>query len=167
LGAADLCSVVITSARKIGGSVRTRTRTGQDRVAEIQNILHETITGNRIVKAFSTEIWEILRFKKAARRLFRANLHSARIQSISSPLMDVIGSIAIALLLFVGRTEIKAGRMDMGRLSSSSSPLQTVRSGAQVCLFYNSSSRRWGLPSRYSLSSILKTMCGSRRRRIP
>ena len=106
--------VVITSARKIGGTVRTRTRTGQDRVAEIQNILHETITGNRIVKAFSTEIWEILRFKKAARKLFRANLHSARVQSISSPLMDVIGSIAIALLLFVGRNEIKAGRMDMG-----------------------------------------------------
>jgi subfamily B ATP-binding cassette protein MsbA len=106
--------VVITSARKIGRSVRTRTRTGQDRVAEIQNILHETITGNRIVKAFSNEIWEILRFKKAARRLFRANLHSVRVQSISSPLMDVIGSIAIALLLYIGRQEIKAGRMDMG-----------------------------------------------------
>jgi subfamily B ATP-binding cassette protein MsbA len=105
--------VVITSARKIGRSVRTRTRTGQDRVAEIQNILHETITGNRIVKAFSTEVWEILRFKKAARRLFRANLRSVRIQSISSPLMDTIGSIAIALLLLVGRHEILAGRMEM------------------------------------------------------
>jgi len=105
--------VVITSARKIGGTVRVRTRTGQDRVAEIQNILHETITGNRIVKAFSTELWEILRFQKAARRLFRANLRSVRIQSISSPLMDVIGSIAIALLLYIGRVEIMAGRMSM------------------------------------------------------
>ncbi len=105
--------VVITSARKIGRSVRVRTRTGQDRVAEIQNILHETITGNRIVKAFSTELWEILRFKKAARRLFRANLRSVRVQSISSPLMDVIGSVAIALLLWIGRNEIKAGRMEM------------------------------------------------------
>jgi len=105
--------VVITSARKIGGTVRVRTRTGQDRIAEIQVILHETITGNRIVKAFSTELWEILRFKKAARRLFRANLRSVRVQSISSPLMDVIGSIAIALLLWIGRNEIKAGRMEM------------------------------------------------------
>jgi subfamily B ATP-binding cassette protein MsbA len=105
--------VVITSARKIGRSVRTRTRTGQDRVAEIQNILHETITGNRIVKAFSTEVWEILRFRKAARRLFRANLHSVRVQSISSPLMDVIGSVAIVMLLAIGRNEIKAGRMVM------------------------------------------------------
>jgi subfamily B ATP-binding cassette protein MsbA len=103
--------VVITSARRIGRSVRTRTRTGQDKLAEIQNILHETITGNRIVKAFNTELWEILRFKRAARRLFRANLRSVRIQSISSPLMDTIGSIAIALLLWIGRNEIQHGRM--------------------------------------------------------
>jgi subfamily B ATP-binding cassette protein MsbA len=103
--------VVIASARRIGRSVRSRTRTGQDKLAEIQNILHETVTGNRIVKAFNTELWEILRFQKAARRLFRANLRSVRIQSISSPLMDTIGSIAIALLLWIGRNEIQHGRM--------------------------------------------------------
>jgi subfamily B ATP-binding cassette protein MsbA len=106
--------VVITSSRKIGKEVRTRTRTGQDKLAEIQNILHETVTGNRIVKAFNTELWEILRFKKAASRLFRANLRSVRIQSISSPLMDSIGAVAIALLLLIGRHEILLGRMTMG-----------------------------------------------------
>ncbi|HEU5350627.1 MAG TPA: ABC transporter ATP-binding protein [Terracidiphilus sp.] len=106
--------VVVASARKIGGEVRTRTRTGQDKLAEMQNILHETVTGNRIVKAFNTELWEILRFKKAAGRLLRANLRSVRIQSISSPLMDTIGSIAIALMLLTGRNEIRYGHMTMG-----------------------------------------------------
>ncbi len=106
--------VVIMSARKIGREVRTRTRTGQDKLAEIQNILHETVTGNRIVKAFNTELWEILRFRSAARRLFRANLRSVRIQSISSPLMDTIGAIAIAVLLWIGRNEIKSGHMTIG-----------------------------------------------------
>jgi ATP-binding cassette, subfamily B, bacterial MsbA len=106
--------VVITSARKIGREVRTRTRSGQDKLAEIQNILHETVTGNRIVKAFSNELWEIGRFRKAAKRLFRANLRSVRIQSISSPLMDTIGAIAIAAFLLIGRNEILHGRMTMG-----------------------------------------------------
>ena len=106
--------VVVTSARKIGREVRTRTRTGQDKLAEIQNILHETVTGNRIVKAFNTELWEILRFKTAARRLFRANLRNVRIQSISSPLMDSIGAVAIAMFLFIGRNEILHGNMTMG-----------------------------------------------------
>src|ERR1017187_4519205 len=106
--------VVVTSARKIGSEVRTRTRSGQDKLAEIQNILHETVTGNRIVKAFSTELWEVWRFKTAATRLFRANLCSVRIQSISSPLMDPIGAIAIAMFLFIGRNEILHGHMTMG-----------------------------------------------------
>jgi subfamily B ATP-binding cassette protein MsbA len=106
--------VVVTSARKIGREVRTRTRTGQDKLAEIQNILHETVTGHRIVKAFNTELWEILRFKTAARRLFRANLRNVRIQSISSPLMDSIGAVAIAMFLFIGRSEILHGNMTMG-----------------------------------------------------
>lgn len=106
--------VVVTSARKIGRQVRQTTRGGQDKLAEIQNILHETITGNRIVKAFNTELWELLRFRTAARRLFRANLKSVRAQAISSPLMDTIGSIGIALLLFFGRNLIGNGTFTSG-----------------------------------------------------
>src|SRR6202050_1734065 len=68
--------VIVFSSRKIGSRVRHTTRHGQDKLAEIQNILHETIIGNRMVKAFNTEDWETSRFRKAARRLFRANLRS-------------------------------------------------------------------------------------------
>ncbi len=106
--------VVISSARRIGRSVRTTTRKGQDKLAEIQNILHETITGNGIVKAFGMELWETDRFRMAARRLFRANLRSVRVQAISSPLMDAIGSVGIALLLLFGRDRILHGTMTTG-----------------------------------------------------
>ena len=60
---------ILYSSRRIGRQVRTTTRGGQDKLAEIQNILHETITGNRIVKAFGMENWEADRFRVAARRL--------------------------------------------------------------------------------------------------
>ncbi len=98
--------VILISSRKIGRKVRTSTRGGQDKLAEIQNILHETITGNRIVKAFGMEKWEIERFRGAARRLFRANLRLVAAFAISSPLMDIFGAIAIALLLLLGRDQI-------------------------------------------------------------
>ena len=106
--------VVLVSARRIGRQVRQTTRRGQDKLAEIQNILHETITGNRIVKAFNMELWEMLRFKQAARRLFDANLRSVRAQAISSPLMDTIGAVAIALLLWVGRNSIRNHTLTAG-----------------------------------------------------
>ncbi len=106
--------VIIYSSRKIGSRVRSTTRQGQDKLAEIQNILHETITGNRIVKAFNSEKWEISRFRGAARRLFRANLRSVAATAISSPLMDIFGVVGIALLLNLGREEVKHGQMTPG-----------------------------------------------------
>jgi subfamily B ATP-binding cassette protein MsbA len=106
--------VIIVSVQRIGKRVRHTTRRGQDKLAEIQNILHESITGNRIVKAFGMEIWESVRFRGAARRLFRANLRSVRASAISSPLMDTIGAIAGALLLLVGRDYIKSGVFTAG-----------------------------------------------------
>jgi ATP-binding cassette, subfamily B, bacterial MsbA len=98
--------VILYSSRKIGREVRATTRKGQDKLAEIQNILHETITGNRIVKAFGMESWEIGRYRKAAQRFFRANLRSVAAAAVSSPLMDIFGAIAIALLLLLGRDQI-------------------------------------------------------------
>jgi len=99
---------VIFSAGRIGQRVRHTTRGGQDKLADIHNILHETITGNRVVKAFGMELWEGVRFRGAASRLFRANLRSVRAAALSSPLMDVIGAVAIAFLLLLGRDQIRA-----------------------------------------------------------
>jgi ATP-binding cassette, subfamily B, bacterial MsbA len=106
--------VIVSSAKRIGRDVRKTTRRGQDKLAEIQNILHETITGNGIVKAFGMELWEMNRFRRAADRLLSANMRSVRVQSISSPLMDLLGAIAIALLLFLGRGRILSGQMTGG-----------------------------------------------------
>jgi len=106
--------MVIVSARRIGRTVRRTTRKGQDKLAEIQHLLHETIAGNRIVKAFNMELWEAMRFRGASKRLFRANLRSVSAQAISSPLMDVLGAIAIALLLWFGRDQIKHGAFTKG-----------------------------------------------------
>ncbi len=105
---------IIYSAVRIGRRVRTTTRKGQDQLADVQNILHETITGNRIVKAFGMESWEVNRFRQAAQRLFRANLRSVAAAAVSSPLMDIFGAVAIALLLLLGRERIASSEMTLG-----------------------------------------------------
>ena len=105
---------IIFSAVRIGRKVRSTTRTGQDQLADVQNILQETIAGNRIVKAFGMESWEVARFRKAAQRLFRANLRSVAAAAISSPLMDTFGAIAIALLLLLGRQQITHNQLTLG-----------------------------------------------------
>jgi subfamily B ATP-binding cassette protein MsbA len=130
--------VIVLSSRKIGRQVRNTTRRGQDKLAEIQNILHETITGNRIVKAFSMEIWETMRFKAAAERLFSANMRSVVALALSSPLMDLLGAVAIALLVKLGRDSINRGTMSIGLfmtfIVATMSLYQPVR---KFAMFYN------------------------------
>ena len=131
--------VIISSARRIGRRVRQTTRKGQDKLAEIQNILHETITGNSIVKAFGMELWEKERFQGAARRLFSANLKSVSVQAISSPLMDALGSVAIALLLYLGRQEILRQQMSIGSFIAFIIAVFTLYDPVRkFALFYNS-----------------------------
>ncbi|HEV2709825.1 MAG TPA: ABC transporter ATP-binding protein [Edaphobacter sp.] len=131
--------IVISSARRIGRGVRHTTRKGQDKLAEIQNILHETITGNRIVKAFGMELWETDRFRKAATRLFQANLKSVSVQAISSPLMDALGSVGIALLLLFGRERILHREMTAGSFVTFLIAVFTLYDPVRkFALFYNS-----------------------------
>ena len=140
--------IIVFSSRKIGSRVRHTTRHGQDKLAEIQNILHETIIGNRIVKAFNTEDWELSRFRGAARRLFRANLRSVAAAAISSPLMDVFGVIGIALLLLLGRDRIAHNQMTPGLfvafIASVFSLYNPVR---KFALFYNNFQQALGASS--------------------
>ena len=84
-------------------------------------------------------MWEANRFRKAAKRLFSANLKSVSVQAISSPLMDAIGSVGIALLLILGREQIKAQHMTEGSfitfLVATFTLYDPVR---KFALFYNS-----------------------------
>jgi len=101
--------IIVISTRRVGRGVRKTTRRGQDKLSEIQNIVQETIVGNGIVKAFGMERWEMNRFRRAADKLLTANMRSVAVQAISSPLMDALGAVAIALLLLLGRGRILHG----------------------------------------------------------
>jgi subfamily B ATP-binding cassette protein MsbA len=130
---------VIFSAVRIGRRVRHTTRRGQDKLADVQNILHETITGNRIVKAFGMELWESVRFQKASQRLFRANIRSVLAAAVSSPLMDIIGAIAITLLLLLGRGQINSGRFTIGNfLAFIIAVFKLYDPVRKLAVFYNS-----------------------------
>jgi len=103
-----LIAVVLYAALRIGRRVRKSSRSSQDNVADLSQILQETISGNRIVKAFGMEGWEVRRFREAARRLFQVNLRYVRAQALTSPLMELLGGLMIVILLAVGRDRIKA-----------------------------------------------------------
>jgi len=91
---------------------------GQIKIAEITNSLFETITGNKIVKAFNMEKLEIKEFVKKTYEHLKINLKLALIGSLSSPFMEFIGGLAAAFILIIGTSKIARGEISPGDFGS-------------------------------------------------
>jgi subfamily B ATP-binding cassette protein MsbA len=109
---------VLLPTSRLGRMIRKTTRRAQDDLADMTQILQETISGNRVVKAFSMEDFEIGRFREAAARLFRSNLRYVRQQAVASPLIEVFGAVTIVVLLTYVRDQIKAEQMTAGQFTT-------------------------------------------------
>jgi len=90
----------------------------QVKMAKIFNILHETITGNKIVKSFTMEKFEIKKFIQATLSYFKTSLKLAWIGSLSSPFMEFMGGILGAFILVVGTKRIAQGHISAGDFGS-------------------------------------------------
>jgi subfamily B ATP-binding cassette protein MsbA len=109
-----LAPLVFYPAVWFGKRLRVLSKSNQDEMGEMANILHETVTGNRIVKAFSMEKAEAGKFRKVTQRMFRLNLAQKMLHSLSSPLMEVMGILVIAGFLLYARSQIVNQRMTAG-----------------------------------------------------
>jgi subfamily B ATP-binding cassette protein MsbA len=96
---------VATFGRRIRRAVG-RVQTG---FGEMTQIVQETVSGNRVVKAFGMEGFEIAKFREAARRLFRENMDWIRNTARTSPAMDILTAVAVCLVAAFARTQIKSG----------------------------------------------------------
>ncbi len=102
-----LIPLVVVPSAKLGRYIRASSRSSQDKMGELNNVLQETFSGIRIVKAFAMEAFEVEKFKAATRRLLKVSLRWVRAQAVSSPLMEVLGAITIAGLLYYERELIR------------------------------------------------------------
>lgn len=113
-----LLPLVMIPSAKIGRRIRSSSRSSQANLADLSQLLQETISGNRIVKAFRMESWELDRFRRASRKLLQVNLRFVRAHAITSPLMEVLGAVTVVLLLLYARERIGDGALTTGMFVS-------------------------------------------------
>jgi ATP-binding cassette, subfamily B, bacterial MsbA len=99
-----LIPLVVFPSAKLGRYIRASSKSSQEKMGEMNNVLQETFTGIRIVKAFAMEHLEIEKFKGTTRHLLRVSLRWVRAQAVSSPLMEFLGVIILAGILLYERT---------------------------------------------------------------
>jgi subfamily B ATP-binding cassette protein MsbA len=90
----------------------------QKAMAKLTSFLHETITGQRIVKAFCMEDYEGRKFDEENEDLFRIVLKRYKVRALSSPIMEVLGGIAVAVIIWYGGAAVISGKSTPGNFFS-------------------------------------------------
>ena len=94
---------------KFGAKMRNIATRTQVTIGSLTTLLQETISGTRIVKAFSMEEYENRRFEKENEHLFKLALKSVSVNAVSSPFMEFLGGIGIAAIIFYGGYQVIKG----------------------------------------------------------
>ena len=90
----------------------------QKSIGEVTNILHETIGGTRIVKAFCMEKQEEKRFAGQIQHLFDTLMTETRYRCLSHPMIELLGGIGISLIIWFGGMQVLKGTSTMGAFMS-------------------------------------------------
>lgn len=112
LGSLLIAPIIGVLTAKFGKNLRNLARETFEGSQRLVDTAQESLANHHIVKAYRGEERERQRFTVVARQIVGANLRSARINGFAPPSIELIGVIAVAILLYFGRREIMAGNMN-------------------------------------------------------
>lgn len=93
----------------IGKSIRRKARRNTKQIGGILSIITENLSTVRIVKAFSMEKNEIIRFNQESWKYFALLFRSSKLRLMSSPIIEIIGVSMAVILLWLGGSEVMVG----------------------------------------------------------
>ncbi len=93
-------------------------RDSQEKNSDISSKLNEIFTNIEIIKAGNAQEYEKRQFKEQNYNFFKLNLKSVKITESVSPIMEVFGSVGIAVVIIVGGKEVIDGNLTMGSFFS-------------------------------------------------
>jgi len=103
----------------MGRRIRHASLRSRENIANLNDLMQQSITGMRILKAFGMETHEEGRFRRSARELLASNLRAARILFLNSPSMEMLGVLCFIPLLFYANSRIEAGTLTFGMFGGS------------------------------------------------
>ncbi|MAI10655.1 MAG: ABC transporter permease [Rhodospirillaceae bacterium TMED167] len=106
--------IAILPIARLGRRIRKVTVNTQEELGQFTTLLEQTFQGARVVKAYGMEDYEKKRVQEIAERVFALVFKSSRIRSMASPIMETLGGVAVALVIFYGGSRVISQSMDPG-----------------------------------------------------
>lgn len=102
----------------IGKKIRKYSKRGQTKMGDLSDVLQETFSGIKVVKAFVNEKYEQAKFKAHNNKYVKFQLRRMVYNEASSPLMELIGAIGLALVVYYGGLKVINGESTPGTFFS-------------------------------------------------
>ncbi|RKY42373.1 MAG: hypothetical protein DRP85_02970 [Candidatus Makaraimicrobium thalassicum] len=109
-----LFPLVLYPVVKIGKKLRKISRSSQEKIGDINNMLLETISGAKLVKSFGMEDYEWERFRGHNQAFYKLNMKSVKRMKIVSPLTECMGVVCVAAILWMAGKSIISGELSAG-----------------------------------------------------
>ena len=106
--------LVVYPVVKIGKKLKSISRQSQEKMGDITTTLHETISGVRVVKAFSMEDYETAKFAGQNQFFYRLSMKSTKRNAVISPITEFAGIACVALILWIAGKQIVSGTLSAG-----------------------------------------------------
>jgi subfamily B ATP-binding cassette protein MsbA len=103
--------LTIYPANYLGAKIKRNARKGQEEAGYFASILQETLSGIKVVKAFSLEQVMSDQFAHANKKYYDFTRKLIKYNSLSSPVMEIITSLGIAAVIFYGGSKVMANKM--------------------------------------------------------
>ncbi|MEI6079895.1 MAG: ABC transporter transmembrane domain-containing protein, partial [bacterium] len=110
-----IAPLVIFLIAKIGLTVKRYTSKSLEQYAILGTNLNETFNGMRIIKAFSAEVLMRAKFLNINRELYKRIFKIYRMEEMSTPLVEFVGSLATAAVIYMGGMWVITGKMTQGQ----------------------------------------------------
>jgi subfamily B ATP-binding cassette protein MsbA len=104
--------------RAVGRKLYKIGKRSQEKVSELNIVLQEAFTGNKIVKAFGRERLQQDRFDGVNDRLLRLALKDHRVDELAEPLMEMLGALGIMGAIWYGGYRVISGALTPGEFFS-------------------------------------------------
>jgi subfamily B ATP-binding cassette protein MsbA len=110
--------IAILPIRKLGRRMRKVTDNTQEHMGQLTTSLEQAVQGIRVVKAYGMEEYEKTKVGGLVELLQDLSYKAARVRSASSPIMEMLGGVAIAVVILYGGSRVISGETTPGAFFS-------------------------------------------------
>jgi len=110
----SIMPLVVWIVGKAGSKLRRITGLIQTTIADVTTVLQETLSGIKVIKAFTMEAHEMERFRRQNEGNFQASMRGVKVHAVITPLIELLSVLGLAGVLWFGGRRVIEGGLTVG-----------------------------------------------------